>query len=403
MLEEKKLRRRHRVLGMFLSDCVRRTSEPVVTHQHQKRQLEKRRSLFRQPSCKNAVKILLLGAGESGKTTVIKQMKILHVQNGFSFDERLDKIHDIVENIHESIYELVRNVIMMDLEFDSVENRQYAMEIVDAGKTAPWNLSMEYVQRVRALWSDSAIKMCYKRANEFQLIDSAKYFLDRIEKISMPGYIPSNADILNCRQITTDIQEINFQIKMPSSLGGGRQAFQMIDVGGQRIHRAKWLQVFEGIDAVLFLIACGSFNQTLREDPTRNRLAESIELFRGIWHNRFLAETGMIVFLNKQDILEQKLLAGKSIGEHFPEYKEFVQRIDPEGSLPELTRSRRFIKSKLVDITNEPPRRTSHLVNGKRACYFHFTVATDTNNVRMVFDDVYNIILTRNIIEVGLF
>lgn len=29
------------------------------------------------------VKILLLGTGESGKTTIIKQMKILHI-NGFS-------------------------------------------------------------------------------------------------------------------------------------------------------------------------------------------------------------------------------------------------------------------------------------------------------------------------------
>lgn len=124
----------------------------------------------------------------------------------------------------------------------------------------------------------------------------------------------------------------------------------MVDVGGQRSYRSKWMQVFEGIDAVLFMISCGSFDQTLREDCSQNRLAEALELFRGVWQNRFLAETGLIVFLNKQDILEQKILAGKSIGKYFPEYKDYVaeEAVDDAGMCNEFARTRCFIKSKLV-------------------------------------------------------
>ncbi|XP_053688909.1 guanine nucleotide-binding protein G(f) subunit alpha [Sabethes cyaneus] len=374
---------------MLLKDCFRRPSQAII----RKKQLEKKLTQMKE-KFHTSVKILLLGAGESGKTTIIKQMKILHEQNGFSFDERLEKLHDIIENIHESIHELVRQVILMNLQFDSKENHQCAQEIMKMGKQAPWHLNMEYVQRVRTLWSDNGVKKCFKRSNEYQLIDSAKYFLDRIEIISMPGYIPTNADILNCRKTTNGIQEVRFRITMPRSFGGGCQEFRIFDVGGQRSHRTKWMQVFEGIEAVLFMIACGSFDQTLREDPSKNRLAEALELFRGVWHNRFLAETGLIVFLNKQDILKQKIAAGKSIRDYFPEYNEF--QIDSD-ICDEYTCTRTFIKSMLVDITNEPPRRTSHLIKRKRSCYYHYTIATDTNNVRMVFNDVHNIILARNL------
>ncbi|XP_058464493.1 guanine nucleotide-binding protein G(f) subunit alpha [Malaya genurostris] len=375
---------------MFLKDCFRHSSKKNI----RQKKLEKRLTQINE-SFNTSIKILLLGAGESGKTTIIKQMRILHEQNGFSFDERLNKLHDIIENIHESIFELVRQVILMNLRFDSKENLRCAEEILKMGKQAPWYLTMIYVQRVRMLWADTGVKQCFKRSNEFQLIDSAKYFLDRIEKISMPGYIPSNADILNCRKTTTGIQEISFRIKMP--FGGNCQEIRMIDVGGQRSHRTKWMQVFEGIEAVLFMIACGSFDQTLREDPSQNRLVEAFELFRGVWHNRFLSETGLIVFLNKLDILEQKIAAGKSMRAFFPEYDDYVALADTDDVCDEFTRSKRFIKSKLVDITNEPPRRTSHLVRRKRSCYYHYTVATDTNNVRIVFNDVQNIILAKNL------
>ena len=63
-------------LGCFKpQDPERRTSKD----------LEKKLSQWMK-NYNKAIKILLLGAGESGKTTIIKQMKILHIQG---FSERL--------------------------------------------------------------------------------------------------------------------------------------------------------------------------------------------------------------------------------------------------------------------------------------------------------------------------
>lgn len=61
------------------------------------KQLQKDKQVYRATH-----RLLLLGAGESGKSTIVKQMRILHV-NGFSDTERKQKIEDIKKNIRDAI------------------------------------------------------------------------------------------------------------------------------------------------------------------------------------------------------------------------------------------------------------------------------------------------------------
>ena len=64
--------------------------------------------------------------------------------------------------------------------------------------------------------------------------------------------------------------------------------FSMFDVGGQRDERRKWIQCFNDVTAIIFVTACSSYNLVLREDPSQNRLKESLELFKSIWNNRLV-------------------------------------------------------------------------------------------------------------------
>ena len=63
----------------------------------------------------------------------------------------------------------------------------------------------------------------------------------------------------------------------------------MFDVGGQRDERRKWIQCFNDVTAIIFVTACSSYNMVLREDPTQNRLRESLDLFKSIWNNRWVS------------------------------------------------------------------------------------------------------------------
>ncbi|KAJ0170175.1 hypothetical protein K1T71_014103 [Dendrolimus kikuchii] len=354
----------------------------------------------------SAIKLLLLGTGESGKTTIIKQMKILHVQ-GFSNSDRAEMVRYIRHNIHESIYDIVHNMTPLSIGLQNIKNIQSQQYILKLGAEGPREYTEDYIDHVRSLWRDGGVRECFRRSNEYQLIDSAEYFLDRIDLIEKSDYLPSDADILRCRRKTTGIQKIEFKVKVPKSMHGGVQDFWMFDVGGQRGERKKWIQVFEGIHAIWFLVACSDFDQNLREDGTQNRLKEALALFEDVWQSRFLLEAGLIVFLNKQDILESKISQGKSIRNYFPAFDSY------EAPGDEYTRTKLFIRSLFAELTTKKRERKKLTASAERfvvleasrprECYFHYTTATDTDNIRTVFRDVHQMILTHVLTNIGVY
>ncbi|XP_076268151.1 G protein alpha subunit f [Rhynchophorus ferrugineus] len=358
-------------------------------------------------------KILLLGTGESGKTTIIKQMKILHI-NGFSDSDRREKIPNIKQNIHESIFDILNNMdkIVPPIEPKDEQAKKSIDYILNLGSNTPDDFSDEYYEHVKSAWSDEGVQKCFERSNEYQLIDSAGHFLNRIDVIRKPDYIPDNQDILFCRIETKNISKIEFEVPL-SKYQGGRAKFWMYDVGGQRGHRKRWIQVFDGIQAILFLISASDFDQKLREDPTKNRLQEAFDLLRDIHRSKFVREAGLIIFLNKQDLLEKKILTQhRQLQQYFPDFLNYVpDKKDNWDGSNEYDRARLFMKHKVTNIASSPLKVENvgfvpgYNINQElepRDVYVHFTIATDTNNIKRVFESVREIIL-KGITEVTFY
>lgn len=162
----------------------------------------------------------------------------------------------------------------------------------------------------------------------------------------------------------------------------------MFDVGGQRDERRKWIQCFNDVTAIIFVTACSSYNMVLREDPSQNRLRESLDLFKSIWNNRWLRTISVILFLNKQDLLAEKVKAGKSrIEDYFQEFAHYQTPPDAvsDSEDPEVIRAKYFIRDEFLRISTASG-------DGKHYCYPHFTCAVDTENIRRVFNDCRDII-----------
>ncbi|KAK2496021.1 hypothetical protein MC885_003397 [Smutsia gigantea] len=237
-------------------------------------------------------------------------------------------------------------------------------------------------------------------------------FLERIDSVSLVDYTPTDQDLLRCRVLTSGIFETRFQVDKVN--------FHMFDVGGQRDERRKWIQCFNDVTAIIYVAACSSYNMVIREDNNTNRLRESLDLFESIWNNRWLRTISIILFLNKQDMLAEKVLAGKSkIEDYFPEYANYTVPEDANCSyvketqlqillffikmLPEFFSKNEWGGGSIPTFPGEVAQAPNTVAlflqristatgDGKHYCYPHFTCAVDTENIRRVFNDCRDII-----------
>jgi len=313
-------------------------------------------------------KLLLLGAGESGKSTLFKQMIQIYGK-GFPDSEKKTYVSVIANNTISSMKTLIGQAANYGrLATESESARAFVDELKVDDEIDP-----RVGDAIKTLWADRAIQLAYDSRSNFQLTDSAKYFFDRIDAIMAKGYLPTDQDVLRSRVRTTGILENEFVID-------GNQ-FKMFDVGGQRNERKKWIHCFEGVTAVIFVAAISEYDQLLYEDDKTNRMVEALQLFDEICNSRWFRDTSMILFLNKRDLFSEKITR-VPLAKYFPEYT---------GG-DNFQRASEFMQEQFESKNR----------NKDKRIYSHVTCATDTGNIRAVFDAVKDIVIKKSLQAAGL-
>lgn len=320
------------------------------------------------------VKLLLLGAGESGKSTIFKQMKLIY-GNRYTESECKKYIPTIHANILQTIHIFLHHLKEYNYydEIKQVNELKILEETLVTSK-----IDEELGNVIKIFWNDDAVQKLWSKRSEFQIVgESVVYFVNRIDIIANENYVPSQDDILNSRVKTTGIVTEGYTID--------GTAFEMYDVGGQRNERKKWIHCFEGVTAVIFVAALSEFDMKLYEDGSTNRMVEALELFDDICNNTFFKTSSMILFLNKKDLFEQKIKS-KSIAdsEAFKDYKGAPNSYD-DGV--------KYFIQKFLEKNKS---------GSERNIYQHVTCATDTKNVKVVFNACKDIILQENLAKMGI-
>lgn len=185
--------------------------------------------------------------------------------------------------------------------------------------------------------------------------------------------MPTEQDALRARVRSTGIDEAEFAFQDLS--------FKMVDVGGQRSERRKWIHCFESVTAILYVCSLSEYDQYLREDETQLRMHESLLLFDEICNNQAFRKTSIILFLNKEDLFREK-----------------VQKVDLRICFPQYDgdntyeKASVYIRERFLEKNLQP----------NRTIFVHFTCAINTENIEFVFKSVRKTLLDGIIGSMGL-
>eukprot|EP01084_Bolivina_argentea_P127024 224736_1 len=365
-------------------------------------------------------KCLLLGAGSSGKSTLFRQLKCIHGP-GFDPSEFIESKNLIRSNCVLGILTLLKKSQEL---YDSNKQRnkdcfidlsndqetvdtihhvlRYAVETFEEEEKINDGLAA-LGQSISTLWSLQQIQRTYGKRHNYSIIENMDYFLNKASVIFSPAFEPNQEDHLKCRIRTTGLIEANYMIN--------DVRFHIFDVGGQRNERKKWIQLFEGVTAVIFVAALNHYCAVLFEDEGKNAMLESLQLFEEIANSKWFKKTEMILFLNKDDLFKERIRQGIPLSvffnsemykplkhEYYEEYNgpQYVPNPDDQeadsASLEEAhVASAYFIQSQYERRNHTPFKRI----------FVHITTATDQENIQRVFWDVQNIVINSNLRKGG--
>ncbi|KAF8179317.1 G-protein alpha subunit-domain-containing protein [Mycena galopus ATCC 62051] len=218
-----------------------------------------------------------------------------------------------------------------------------------------------------ALFEDVLVRGVLKSHGVY-LQDDCGFFMDDTARIAALDYVPTDCDIIRTRKRIPGVEEHRFVTEAGARAG---TEFYITEISGSRSQRSAWIPYLDDVQAILFLVPL-IFWQYLDEDPRVNRVQESLDLWREIVGNPLLAKTALIVLFNKKDVLQKHIDAGVKVKKYVPSYG------DRPNDVVSVTK---YFRNKFSEYHQK-------LSPEPRTFIFHETEATDTKLASVVLGHV---------------
>jgi len=367
------------------------------------------------------IKLLFLGAGESGKSTIFKQMRLLYGPGRSEDDLRMYGVvarSNIVVAI-KKLCILCNNLEMEgDLDTESESEGTFGKTtvreaydeltayLVDKKVPPPPTIDLEpkgegeedwvglnstraglgankdaklcvaLHESIRIVWESKTMRKVWDNRASMNIVDGHKELLDQVTRIASPKFKPTKRDVLVARVRTTQIIVEKYKIK--------GMKYEMYDVGGQRTDRRKWIHCFDQVTAVIFVAALSEYDQYLAEASETNRMVEALDLFHSVINNIAFSNSSVLLFLNKMDVFAEKI--------RYSDIGSMEPFSDYSGPPNDFDAGVKYFKKKFKD----------RLIDDElNDAFIHVTCAVDSKNLEFVLDSTTSIIRSDNLKRSG--
>ena len=174
----------------------------------------------------NRMKILLLGAGESGKSTVLKQIKMIWKVGGGPDNEELQKyVNAIRTNALDAIKVLLDAGKNLGIPITDAANPLIAEYACTVAKIADaCNVTPTLGHEIATLWGHESVQRIFSKRDEFWNMDNTPYYLEEVERLMDSDYEPTEEDMIMTRVRTTGI--------VVTHCPDPPLSYEVVDVGG---------------------------------------------------------------------------------------------------------------------------------------------------------------------------
>jgi len=317
------------------------------------------------------IHLMILGPGDSGKTTLRKQIANIHGARFSTREARSELAPAVVANLLDGTLEVLKHMPNNKFEFlHEVIQRE--------SESGASRISPNVADALKQIFADEGFATAIEESKS-KLTDCFFYYLEEFRTYPVWGgddWVPTADDCIRARIRTSGV--IKDEIKIDGL------PFMIYDVGGQRSERRKWMHMFDNITAAIYVCAISEYDTTLFEDNNKNRFEESLDLFNECANSTWLKKATMLLFLNKKDLFLKK-------------FSEQKVSLNASGLFPSAPATNDDPKAAIAWMTSEFQRRSRN----KGALYVHVTTATDESNIRTVVNVSKQVILQKDMKRAG--